>query len=219
MPLSLFVYFSLVVSLLWNIANPFPSLQPISNSSQAHTCEPCLLSFVYFRVFLFVVYYYFVCTHICICHWDLELRVVSCPTRYSLYWSFVYLWWLSTSREQRNIALRCTTSRVGCPSHHISQWNLTNGRFHEKKVAILLDFVQITSLRQNSQLKVFPPKHIVREWRVCSTILYSLLVPIYGYMDGPYTTFMNLLSIENLTLRSAMAKILLSKYLLWTFFN
>ena len=104
MPLSLFVYFSLVVSLLWNIANPFPSLQPISNSSQAHTCEPCLLSFVYFRVFLFVVYYYFVCTHICICHWDLELRVVSCPTRYSLYWSFVYLWWLSTSREQRNIA-------------------------------------------------------------------------------------------------------------------
>ena len=37
--------------------------------------------------------------------------------------------------------------------------------------------------------------------------------------DGPYTTFMNLLSIENVTLRSAMAKILLFEYLLFQLFQ
>ena len=50
-----------------------------------------------------------------------------------------------------------------------------------------------------------------------SLLDYFVFPPRAHIIYGPYTTFMNLLSIENVTLRSAMAKKLLSKYLLWTF--
>ena len=53
--------------------------------------------------------------------------------------------------------------------------------------------------------------------RMASLLDHFVFPPSAHIIHGPYTTFMNLLSIENVTLRSAMAKKLLSKYLLWTF--
>ena len=53
--------------------------------------------------------------------------------------------------------------------------------------------------------------------RMASLLDHFVFPPSAHIIHGPYTTFMNLLSIENVTLRSAMAKILLFEYLLWTF--
>ena len=75
--------FSLFVSLLWNIANPFPSFQSISNSPQALTRAPCLCPsciLVYF-----FVHSSFVCT-ICICNLHQNNTPLPVPVPGTLSW-------------------------------------------------------------------------------------------------------------------------------------